>query len=95
MAAEPSRSKTFLSVLENVVGKPQALLLMASYFGIGHFYGLPYGVIGVLMAGFLGWFLGKSMLETRGLFWAWLIHFVQDVLIFAFLAIGSIVPGGE
>jgi hypothetical protein len=34
------------------------------------------------------------MLETRGLFWAWLIHFVQDVLIFAFLAIGSIVPGG-
>jgi hypothetical protein len=85
---------SFLSVLENVVGKPQALLLMATYFGIGHFYGIPYGVIGVLMAGFLGWFLGKSMLETRGLFWAWLIHFVQDVLIFAFLAIGSIVPGG-
>jgi hypothetical protein len=46
------------------------------------------------MAGFLGWFLGKSMLETRGLFWAWFIHFWQDVLIFAFLAIGSIRPGG-
>jgi len=85
---------SFLSVLENVVGKHQALLLMAAYFGIGHFYGIPYGVIGVLMAGFLGWFLGKSMLETRGLFWAWLIHFVQDVLIFAFLAIGSIRLGG-
>jgi len=42
----------------------------------------------------LGWFLGKSMLETRGLFWAWLIHLVQDVLIFAFLAIGSVTPGG-
>jgi CAAX protease family protein len=91
---EMTYKASFLSVLENVVGKPQALLLMAAYFGIGHFYGVPYGVIGVLMAGFLGWFLGKSMLETRGLFWAWLIHFVQDVLIFAFLAIGSIVPGG-
>jgi len=68
--------------------------LMAAYFGIGHFYGIPYGVIGVLMAGFLGWFLGKSMLETRGLGWAWFIHFWQDVLIFAFLAIGSITPGG-
>lgn len=32
---------SFLSVLENVVGKHQALLLMAAYFGIGHFYGIP------------------------------------------------------
>jgi hypothetical protein len=86
---------SFLSVLENVMGKHQALWLMAAYFGIGHYYGVPYGVIGVLMAGFLGWFLGKSMLETRGLWWAWFIHFWQDVLIFAFLAIGSITPGGS
>jgi len=85
---------SFLSVLEEVVGRDQALLLMAAYFGIGHFYGIPYGIIGVLMAGFLGWFLGKSMLETRGFWWAWFIHFWQDVLIFAFLAIGSITPGG-
>lgn len=85
---------SFLSVLENVVGKQQALWLMAAYFGIGHFYGVPYGVIGVMLAGFLGWFLGKSMLETRGLWWAWFIHFWQDVLIFSFLAIGSIQPGG-
>ncbi len=91
---EMTYKASFLSVLENVVGKHQALLLMAAYFGVAHFYGVPYGVIGVLMAGFLGWFLGKSMLETRGLWWAWFIHFLQDVLIFAFLAIGSIVPGG-
>ena len=92
---EMTYKASFLSVLENVVGKHQALWLMATYFGIGHFYGIPYGVIGVLMAGFLGWFLGKSMLETRGLWWAWFIHFWQDVLIFAFLAIGSITPGGS
>ncbi|MGZ9223603.1 MAG: CPBP family intramembrane glutamic endopeptidase [Anaerolineales bacterium] len=91
---EMTYKASFLSVLEDVVGKHQALWLMAAYFGIGHFYGIPYGVIGVLMAGFLGWFLGKSMLETRGLWWAWFIHFIQDVLIFAFLAMGSIVPGG-
>lgn len=92
---EMTYKASVLSVLEDIVGKHQALWLVAAFFGIGHFYGVPYGVIGVLMAGFLGWFLGKSMLETRGLGWAWFIHFVQDVLIFAFLAIGSIVPGGK
>lgn len=91
---EMTYKASFLSVLEDVVGRQHALWLMAVYFGIGHFYGIPYGVIGVLMAGFLGWFLGKSMLETRGMGWAWFIHFWQDVLIFAFLAIGSITPGG-
>jgi hypothetical protein len=91
---EMTYKASFLSVLENVVGKDQALWLMAAYFGIGHYYGVPYGIIGVIMAGFLGWFLGKSMLETRGLWWAWFIHFWQDVLIFAFMAIGSIKPGG-
>lgn len=92
---EMTYKASFLSVLENVVGKHQALWLMAAYFGIGHFYGIPYGVVGVLMAGFLGWLLGKSMLETRGLWWAWFLHFLQDVMIFAFLAIGSIAPGGR
>jgi len=91
---EMTYKASFLSVLENSVGKDQALWLMAAYFGIGHYYGVPYGVIGVVMAGFLGWFLGKSMLETRGVWWAWFIHFWQDVLIFAFLAIGSITSGG-
>jgi hypothetical protein len=85
---------SFLSVLVDVVGKPQALWLMAAYFGALHYYGIPYGIVGVVLAGFMGWVLGKSMLETRGMFWAWFLHFIQDVLIFAFLAIGSITPGG-
>jgi membrane protease YdiL (CAAX protease family) len=91
---EMTYKASFLSVLEDAVGRNHALWLMAAFFGIGHFYGIPYGVIGVMMAGFLGWFLGKSMLETRGLWWAWFIHFLQDVWIFVFLAIGSITPGG-
>lgn len=91
---EMTYKASFLSVLEDAVGPQQALLLMAVFFGFLHFYGVPYGVVGVIMATFLGWILGKSMLETRGLFWAWFIHFWQDVLIFIFLAIGSITPGG-
>jgi len=91
---EVAYKASFLSVLEDVVGKNHALWLMAAYFGIAHFYGIPYGIIGVILATFLGWFLGKSMLETRGLWWAWFIHFMQDVWIFLFLAIGSITPGG-
>ena len=68
--------------------------MVAAYFGILHFYGVPYGVVGVLLAGFLGWLLAKSMLETRGLFWAWFIHFWQDVWIFSFMAVGLVVAGG-
>ena len=85
---------SFFSVLEDVVGKHQALWLTAAYFGMGHYYGIPSGVTGVLLAGFLGWWLGKSVLETRGLGWAWFIHFVQDVWIAAFVVIGSIAPPG-
>ncbi len=91
---EMSYRCTLLSTSQPVVGDDQALLLSAAFFGIGHFYGVPYGLIGVLMAGLLGWLLGKSMLETHGFAWAWFIHFLQDVMIFAFIAIGSIVPGG-
>jgi hypothetical protein len=91
---EMNYKASFLSVLHEVVGKDQSLLLMAAFFGIGHYYGIPYGIVGVLMAGFLGWLLGKSMLETRGFVWAWFIHFLQDVLIFSFMAIGSIAAGG-
>jgi membrane protease YdiL (CAAX protease family) len=85
---------SLLAPLHTVVGKSQALLLTAALFGLWHFYGVPYGVIGVILAGVLGWLLGKSMLETKGMFWAWFIHFWQDVVIFSFIAIGSVTPGG-
>jgi membrane protease YdiL (CAAX protease family) len=77
-----------LSELWKVLGKHQALLITAIYFGLGHFYGVPSSIIGVILATFLGWFLGKSLLETKGFFWAWTIHFVQDAFIFIFFAMG-------
>ena len=78
-----------LSVLWEKIGKQQSLLVTTVYFGLGHFYGVPNGVLGVLLSGFLGWFLGKSMLETRGFFWAWLVHFLPDVVIFTFFLLAA------
>ncbi len=49
------------------LGPQQALWLQATFFGLVHWAGNPSGPLGVLLAGFLGWFLGKSVLETRGL----------------------------
>ena len=91
---EMTYKASFLSVLVGPVGPRQASYMVAAYFGILHFYGVPYGYVGVLLAGFLGWLLAKSMLETRGLFWAWFIHFWQDVWIFSFMAAGLVVAGG-
>jgi uncharacterized protein len=53
-----------------------------------------YLVVGVPLASFLGWILAISMLRMCGMFWAWFIHFWQDVWIYSFFAIGSIVLGG-
>ncbi len=85
---------SLLASLDGVVGPRSAVMMAAVFFGIGHFYGVPYGVVGVILATFLGWMLGKAMTETHGFFWAWFIHFLQDVAIFAFMAVGSITPGG-
>jgi len=78
-----------LSELLSPTGKQQALMVTTVFFGLGHFYGVPAGVVGVLLSSFLGWFLGKSMLETKGFFWAWLIHFLSDAFIFTFFAISA------
>ncbi len=75
-----------LSELRTSVGNHQGLLITTLFFGLGHFYGVPSGILGVLLASFLGWFLGKSMLETKGFTWAWFIHFLPDVFIFTFFA---------
>ena len=54
----------------------------ALVFGLPHFFGTPSGITGVITAGLMGWLLAKSVLETRSMTWALLIHFLQDVVIF-------------
>lgn len=94
-AEEVSFRCALLAPLLGTIGQRQAVLLTAAYFGIAHYYGVPYGIVGVVMSGVLGWYLGKCMVETSGLFWPWFIHFLQDVLAFSFMGIGAVVAGGK
>jgi len=71
-----------VSSLDGMLPPGAVYLISAAIFGGVHYFGTPGGIPGVLMAGFLGWFAAKSIGETRGVFWAWLIHFLQDVVIF-------------
>ena len=79
-----SEEVTFRSVLMGrlvpALGYQQALWLQATFFGLVHWAGNPSGPLGVLLAGFLGWFLGKSVLETRGLAIAVASHFLLNTI---------------
>lgn len=84
---------SLLSTLHSVVGKTHTLLITIVFFGLSHWlYGSPPGLIGFLMTGFLAWILGKSMLETRGFLWPWIIHFVPDAVIFTSYALLFVRP---
>lgn len=75
-----------LAPLETAVGTRQSLWIVAVLFAIMHYYSAVNGVAGVILTIFMGWILTKAMLETRGFFWPWLIHFSQDVIILWFIA---------
>lgn len=87
VAEELAYRAPVLATARRAVGSGQALWVSAVFFGLAHYFGIPGGFFGALASIFMGWILSKAMLETRGLFWPWLIHFLSDVVIFAFLAI--------
>lgn len=66
--------------------------ISAVIFGVPHFFGTPSGLFGVITSGLLGWILCKSVIETRGMGWALLIHFLQDVAIFG---AGAMIIAGQ
>ena len=72
-------------VFKNILKDRSIPFVSAIVFGTVHYWGNPGGILGVIVAGFLGWFLTKSILETKGIFWAWFIHFLQDVIIISAL----------
>jgi hypothetical protein len=79
---------SMLSTLTGIIGKTHALLIAVIFFGLNHWlYGSPPGLIGFILTGFLAFLIGKSILETKGLLWAWFIHFLPDVVVFASYAI--------
>jgi membrane protease YdiL (CAAX protease family) len=78
-----------LAHLRNALPLREGVWLTAIFFGIAHYFGQPSGWLGVAMATIAGFIWAKSMLETRGVGWAFCIHFVQDFVIFYFLAMSN------
>lgn len=81
-----------VSPLTGIFSPMTIFIISAVLFGIPHLAGMPSGIIGATMAGVLGLVLAKSMYETKGLFWAWTIHFLQDVIIIGTLYLLSAKP---
>jgi len=71
------------------------ILVSGVVFGLPHYFGQPSGVVGELMAGFLGWLLAMSLVETQGFFLAWAIHFAQDVVIITSMILMSRKAAGQ
>jgi len=87
LAEEFQFRSMLLARLEPLVRPGQAMLMSAVLFTSLHYYtGTPSGPLGAIEVMFLGWVAAKSMLETRGIVWAWLLHFIADFVIFAFWA---------
>jgi len=83
-----------MSQLLKVIGARHTLALTTLFFGLGHYAGsVPDGITGVAVASFLGYVMGKAMLETRGMVWPWIIHFAIDTAIFMFLAVSAVAAG--
>jgi len=74
---------TFLGTLKNALPKPYVIIIAAAFFGIAHYYGAPSGPIGVVMSAILGWYMCRSMYETKGFLSSWIIHSLQDLVIFS------------
>lgn len=81
-----------VGLLDGVVSPLQIVWAAALIFGLVHYFGNPGGPAGVLMAGCLGWILAKSVIETGGIGTAFIIHFVQDIVIYTLLLISTHKP---
>jgi membrane protease YdiL (CAAX protease family) len=79
-----------LGSLAPVLGAAPAIVILAVWFGLGHFYGgLPSGAAGAVIVAGVGLVLGRAMADTRGLAWPWAIHFAIDLTIYVVLALGA------
>ena len=86
LAEEFEFRSVLMARLEPVLGPRQAIMITTALFGLLHYFGAPSGPFGVLLAGYLGWVAAKSMIETRGIVWAFSLHFLADFIIYAFAA---------
>ncbi len=79
-----------LSQLQRAIGPSTGVLILAAWFGLGHYYGgIPSGLVGALLTGAVALLFGRAMIETRGLAWPLALHFVGDLVIYIFLALAA------
>jgi len=82
-----------ISTVFEVVGKANSIWMAAILFGLSHnIGGSPSDILGFLITAFLGRFFGKCMLDSKGFFWRWLFHTLQDILPFTLIALSGIDP---
>ena len=70
-------------------GKGRSLILVAVWFGVGHYFGVPSGITGVILTGIGGWVFAKAMVETRGMGWSLFMHFVSDFTIYVVILLAG------
>lgn len=70
-------------------GKSATLLLLPAWFGLAHWFGIPSGLTGVILAAVGAWFFTRSMIETRGIAWAWFLHFLADFTVYLVLLLAG------
>jgi membrane protease YdiL (CAAX protease family) len=78
-----------ISPLKGLLAPESIFLISAIIFGLAHAKGVPNGILGMSLAGVLGYVLAKSVFETQGFFWAWIIHFLQDIVIIGSVSLMS------
>ena len=84
-----------LSQLQRAIAPSMGVLILAAWFGLGHYYGgIPSGAYGAALTGVVALLFGRAMIETGGLAWPLALHFVGDFVIYAFLALAATAPEG-
>ena len=62
--------------------------MTATVFGLAHWSGAtPGGPLGAIYNTLIGAWLAKSILETRGVAWAWIIHAAGNLALFVVLVL--------
>ena len=76
-----------IAVAQGLLEPSQIALLSGTLFALAHIRGQASGITVVAGSAVVGWCLAHTVLQTHGLFWAWCVHFLQDIIIFlAFIA---------
>lgn len=79
-----------LATLAPAVGDESAIWMTSVIFGLAHWSeATPSGPIGFIFHGLVGALLAKSILETRGVAWAWILHAAGNFLLFVALVLDA------